>query len=141
MRTLTLGLAALAALSLSAANAQEVKSPLPPNSGVARAAFTTQVVGDEPVDQVVVLTNDVREISYFTDLRGLDGCTVTHQWEHEGQVVARISFSVEASRRKLHSTRQLDAAATGHWTVLVLDEQTGWPIHASVFRYDPVTPR
>lgn len=135
------GIVAAAALVFTVGSAaQEGISPLPPNSGVARAAFTSQVIEGEPVDQVAVLTNNIREINYFTDLRGLAGRTVTHQWEHEGQVVGRISFGIEEPRRKVHSTRQLDPAATGHWTVLVLDEETGWPIHASTFRYDPVSP-
>ncbi len=120
------------------APAEEVKSPLPPNAGVARAAFTTQVVSGEPADQVVVLTNNIREINYFTDIRGMDGRTVTHQWEHEGRVISRISFDVEGARAKLHSKRDLDPGLTGKWSVLVVDEKTGWPLHASTFRYDPV---
>lgn len=134
----------LAALTLVAgaatAHAEDIKSPLPPNAGVARAAFTTQVIDQEPADQVVVLTNNINEITYFTDIRGMAGRTVTFQWEHEGRVISRISFDVEGARAKLHSNRQLDPALTGKWSVLVVDEKTGWPIHASTFRYDPVAP-
>lgn len=131
-------LAAAMIFGAIAVQAEDVKSPLPPNAGVARAAFTTQVIDNEPADQVVVLTNNIGEITYFTDIRGMDGRTVTHQWEHEGRVVSRISFDVEGARAKLHSKRKLDPNLTGKWTVLVLDEKTGWAMHASTLRYDPV---
>ena len=132
--------AAILVAGSASVGAQEGLSPLPPNAGVARAAFTTAIVDGEPADQVVVLTHNIREVSYVTDLRGVGGRTVTHQWEHEGRVVSRISFEVEGSRWQGHSTRQLDPSLTGKWTVIVLDEQTGWPLHASTFRYDPAGP-
>ena len=122
----------------TAAVAQTLGSPLPPNAGVARAAFTTQVKDNEPADQVVVLTNNITEISYFTDVRGMTGRTITHQWEHEGQVISRISFEVDSARFNVHSKRNLDPALVGKWTVIVIDEESGWPVHASTFRYDPV---
>ena len=73
--------------------------------GVARASFTTAIQDREPADQVGQLTNDTGVVYFFTELRGLEGQTVTHRWEHGGEVRAEVSFNVG-------SFNYLKAAAT-----------------------------
>lgn len=113
----------------------EDASPLPTDAGVARASFTTEIVAREPVDQVVTLPNSYSEVYYFTDLRNLEGRTITHQWEFEGQVISKVNFEVAGPRWRVHSKKTLDPSMTGKWTVMVLDE-SGWPLHASMFQYE-----
>lgn len=78
------------------------------------------------------LETPVYSLYYFTDLRNLEGRTVLHRWEYEGQVISEIPFEVKGPRWRVFSKKVLDPAMTGKWTVVVVD-QSGWPIHASIF--------
>lgn len=90
---------------------------------VARSAFTTAVVDREPQDALSRLGNDVRSVSYFTELRGLEGETVTHRWEFAGEVRAEVAFAVGGPRWRVHSTKSLDPSQLGQWSVSVVDSQ------------------
>ena len=89
---------------------------------VARASFTTDVVHREPVDSVVALGSDHRHVFYFSELRGMQGRTVTHRWEHDDQVVAEIPFAVGGPRWRAHSRKNLGTSPRGEWRVSVVDE-------------------
>lgn len=101
---------------------------------VARAQFTTAVENREPVDQVVVLSNDINELYYFTDLRYMSGQTVTYQWEYNGHVEYKSQTEVNGPRWRAYSKITLNPNKLGKWTVLVTDS-TGWPLKASMFEY------
>lgn len=88
---------------------------------VARSAFTSAVVDREPTDTLEQLGNDVRSVSYFTELRGLDGQTVIHRWAFGGEVLAEIPFEVGSPRWRVYSTKSLDPTRLGDWTVSVVD--------------------
>lgn len=103
---------------------------------VARAAFTTAVRAREPVDDVLVLEDDIDRIYFFTELRGLTGQRVTHQWEHDGQIVAEIPFNVRGPRWRVYSSKRLTPDMAGRWTVVVVDE-SGWPLYADILEYRP----
>ncbi|MCU7845773.1 MAG: DUF2914 domain-containing protein [Candidatus Thiodiazotropha sp. (ex Monitilora ramsayi)] len=107
------------------------ESPVP-DAYVARALFTTGIADREPVDQVVSLEAFQGEIFFFTDLRGLQGRSVTHRWEFEGRFMGQIEFKVGGPRWRVYSKKALNPDVSGKWTVLVLDE-SGWPLHASIF--------
>jgi hypothetical protein len=57
---------------------EPTESPVP-DAYVARAQFTTDVVDHEPVDRVVSVDESQHSIYFFTDLRHLQGRTVTHR--------------------------------------------------------------
>ena len=105
-----------------------------PEGWVERAQFTHGIENREPVDDIVLLENNETEIYYFTDLRKLTGRTVTHRWEYEGRVMAEIPFKVGGPRWRVYSKKTLLPSQLGKWTVVVVDE-SGWPLHATVFRY------
>ncbi len=127
-RSLIVGLG----LFVAAAQAEELTESPVPEAYVARAMFTTGIVDREPVNQVVSLGPDQDAVYFFTDLRNLQGRTVTHRWEFEGQYIGQISFKVGGPRWRVYSKRTLNPGDSGKWTVLVLDE-SGWPLHASIF--------
>ncbi len=107
------------------------ESPVP-DAYVARAVFTTDIVDREPVDQVVSVPPGQQSIFFFTDLRNLQGRTVRHRWEFEGQFMGEVEFQVGGPRWRVYSKKSLNPDVTGKWTVMVLD-QSGWPLHASIF--------
>ncbi len=85
---------------------------------------------------MVVLENSATSIYFFTDLRHLQGRTVTHRWEFDGQVISEIPFDVGGPRWRVFSLKALNPNMLGKWTVVVVD-QSGWPLHASIFEYNP----
>ncbi len=107
-----------------------------PIGSVARAQFTTSIINKEPVDQVVLLGNDITQVYYFTDLRHLFGKTITHRWEYQGDIVADIPIEVEGPRWRTDSRMILDSSMLGKWTVLVMDD-SGWVLKATTFEYVP----
>jgi hypothetical protein len=108
-----------------------------PDAYVARAQFTTAVVDREPVDHVVRLDEQATRIFFFTDLRNLQGRTVTHRWEFEGQIVSEVEFKVGGPRWRVYSAKSLLPGETGKWTVFVIDE-SGWPLHATMFKHGEI---
>lgn len=90
--------------------------------GVARATFATAIQDREPVDQVGQLTNDNGVVYFFTELQGLEGQTVTHRWEHGGEVRAEVSFTVGGNRWRVWSSKNLQPGWLGEWQVSVIDE-------------------
>lgn len=106
---------------------------------VARAVFTTQIVDREPTDDLTILTNDKQRIYYFTDLRGLAGQIITHQWEYNGKVMAEVKFKVgEGPRWRVYSSKNLLPEWTGEWKVSVIDE-SGHTLTTSSFEYKHAT--
>jgi hypothetical protein len=104
--------------------AQEAAAPpaaAPASDTVVRAVFTTTVTDREPADQITSLTNDVQQVYFYTELKDLEGQTVTHKWEHAGEVKAAVSFDVKAPRWRVWSSKTLDPSWTGEWTVSVID--------------------
>lgn len=101
---------------------------------VARAQFTTAIEEREPVDNVVLLSSEVDQIYFFSDLRQLKGQTVTHRWEYNGKVEAEVRFQVTSDRWRAYSSKNLDPDKLGPWTVVVVDER-GWPLKAALFEY------
>jgi hypothetical protein len=101
---------------------------------VVQGIFTTRIVDREPVDQVLVLTNDHDVIYFFTDLRHFEGETVTHRWEYENNLVSEKKFEVGGPRWRVYSQKQLNPRMTGRWSVVVTDGK-GWPVYAAVFDY------
>lgn len=100
-------------------------SPAPAEAAagrVARAAVTTDVVAREPVDSVDRVSDEVGQLSYFTELIDLQGHTITHVWERQGEEMARVSFEVGGPRWRVHSTKRLRPDWIGAWKVSVVDE-------------------
>jgi hypothetical protein len=96
--------------------------PLSGNAGeVARAVLTTAVVEREPGEPVSTLSNDHDRIYFFTELNGLEGATVTHRWEWNGQVMAAVPFEVGGPRWRVYSSKNLEPVWLGEWTVSVID--------------------
>jgi hypothetical protein len=120
-------------LSVNIAAEELLESPVP-DAYVARAQFTTEVVDREPVDLVTKLDVNESRIFFYTDLRNLQGRTITHRWEFEGQILSEVDFKVGGPRWRVYSAKSLNPGEAGKWTVFVIDE-SGWPLHATIFKH------
>lgn len=114
--------------------AEAAAAPAETHGTVARAIFTSSVKDREPTDTISNLTNDATNISFFTELQGLQGQTVTHRWEHDNKVMAEVKFEVGSARWRVFSSKRLDPSWTGEWKVSVVDANGG-TLSASTFTY------
>lgn len=90
---------------------------------VTRAMFTIGIDNHEPVIMVDSIdSNSYTSISFFTELNGLSGQNVTHQWTHNDKVMFEKTFEVKGERWRVWTSKTLIPAWTGSWTVNVLDE-------------------
>lgn len=106
----------------------------PSTGNVARAMFTTSIDNREPTNRVLILENKTNELYFFTDLRHLQGQTITHRWEYEGRVVNTKTFNVKGPRWRVYSKHSMDRKMLGRWTAVVIDE-SGCPLKAVIFQY------
>ncbi len=86
---------------------------------VARAQFCSAVVDREPLDE---LSGNVRlreGLYFFTELHGLAGETVVHQWRLNDVPVAEVHLDVGADRWRTWSRKTLTPELAGRWTVRV----------------------
>lgn len=89
---------------------------------VSRAQFTSAVLDREPTDELTAIDPGAEKIFFFTELRNMDGTSITHRWSLNGAVMAEISFKVRASRWRVYSSKTLLPEWRGEWVVDVLDE-------------------
>jgi len=93
---------------------------------VSRAVLTTDVVDREPVN---VLKNDVKlaqisnSLSFFSELRNMQGQTVRHQWYYQDQQLASIELAVNSPRFRTYSTKNIMPEQLGDWRVEVIDAE------------------
>jgi hypothetical protein len=120
---------------------QEVasESAARPAGRIARATFTTAVVDREPIDSIDALDTEQTEVAFFTELRDFTGETVIHRWEHGGRVVAEVPVEVRGPRWRAYSTKQLDPAEAGDWTVSVVDA-SGQVLESASLEYREAVP-
>jgi len=113
-------------IRIALALALVVLAPLPVLSAeaeVSRAQFTTAILDREPIDELATLSTDADKVFFFTELRNMDGATVTHRWTLNGTVMAEISFNVRASRWRVYSNKALLSEWRGDWVVDIVDDK------------------
>jgi hypothetical protein len=110
-----------------------------PNARVERATFTTEVVELEPLDSIDTLSNDRSEVYYFTELRGMEGQTVTHRWEFNGRVLAEVPITVAGPRWRAYTVKGLEPNWLGEWTASVVDSR-GNVLRTDKFSYTESEP-
>jgi len=107
--------------------------------GVSRALFTTEIRDREPINEIERLPASEDRIYFFTELRGLEGEEVIHQWRYEGTVMAEVTFAVGGPRWRVWSSKELLPAWAGTWTVSVRTSD-GEVLSRKRFDYDGRTP-
>ncbi|MEM7408839.1 MAG: DUF2914 domain-containing protein [Myxococcota bacterium] len=97
-----------------------IEAEASPAGSVARAAVTTSVFEREPTDEVESVSLGTEELFYFTELRDLQGQTVTHRWSQGETIRAEVSFDVGGPRWRVYSRKALLPEWTGEWTLEVV---------------------
>ncbi len=91
---------------------------------VSRAVLTTDVVDREPVN---VLKSDVKlldisqSLSFFSELKNMQGQTVRHVWYYQDQQLASIELAISSPRFRTYSTKNIMPEQVGDWRVEVVD--------------------
>ncbi|MFQ5676664.1 MAG: DUF2914 domain-containing protein [bacterium] len=93
---------------------------LNPLETIVKAVFTTRVIDHEPVDDLDTVYTDVKNVTFFTDIRGMQGKTILHRWVYDRQIRAEIPFQVNGPRWRVHSSKNLREDWLGTWKVEVL---------------------
>lgn len=101
---------------------------------VSRAQFTSSMLDREPTDDLSAVALNTEKMFFFTELRNMDGTTITHRWSLNGAVMAEVSFNVRASRWRVYSSKTLLPEWRGDWVVDVLDD-TGTVIETKTVSY------
>ncbi|QBJ61618.1 DUF2914 domain-containing protein [Pseudoalteromonas sp. DL-6] len=92
---------------------------------ISRAVLTRSVSNREPTN---VFAADVRlnqfeeSLSFFSELKNLQGQQVKHVWLFEGEVMAAVALKVTSPRYRTYSTKNIMDTQIGHWRVDVVDE-------------------
>lgn len=93
---------------------------------ISRAVLTRKVSKREPTN---VFAADIRlsqfdeGLSFFSEIKNLQGQQVKHIWSFEGEIMAEITLDVTSPRYRTYSTKNIMDSQTGHWRVDVVDEQ------------------
>lgn len=77
--------------------------------------------GDPISSPIVLAGGQEKRLVLYTELRGLAGHTVSHQWRHEGRTVAVIPFKVGGDRWRAHSNKRVTSDMKGEWQAVVVD--------------------
>lgn len=116
---------AASTLSVSKEASITARSADKSSSRVRRALFTTGIRNKEPVGPVPSTLQVKPEKSitlyFFTELRGMNGKTVYHEWWHNGTAMLKETFIVAAERWRVASQIRLDPHSAGDWTAKLLD--------------------
>lgn len=110
----------------------EVPAAKNTKADIVRAQFTSAMQEKEPTDNVVLLSNNNEQIYFFTEIKNYKGGKITHRWEHQGTVMAEVTFAIDGPRWRVYSSKKLKPHWTGIWSVLVLNE-AGSPLNISSF--------
>jgi hypothetical protein len=89
-------------------------------NAVSRAVITTGIVDHEPTDSISQVPSTTSKVFFFTQIKGMEGKTITHRWMKDGNRVADIRISIASDNFRCHSSRVV-SGKTGYWTAQVLD--------------------
>jgi hypothetical protein len=94
---------------------------------VRRAQLTSNVIKDEPVDQLpkIIPMNEqgLVKVYLYTELGGLKGRVLFHDWYWKDKLIARVRVPVKEDKQVSATSKFIDRIMTGPWKVKVVDSQ------------------
>lgn len=92
---------------------------------VVRAQFAWGIKEKEPAGEIrspaILQRGDSVALYFFSELKGMNGQTLTHQWSHNGTVAVSKNFRVDGDRWRVFSSKQLNSDLLGEWKVAIRD--------------------
>jgi len=95
-----------------------------PHENISNAEFALDVVDRIPINIIEELDNSLGKIYFFTNIRNLQGQSITHRWIYKDKVMADIVFDVKGPRWRVWSSKNLWHTWLGKWTVQVLTSES-----------------
>ena len=90
-------------------------------SGLTRVQLAKGISGKEPYGEIIsplIVDNDkATGVFYFTELRGMRGETVYHEWLRNGKVVYSKPIRILGKRWRASTSKLMNRSYTGNWTV------------------------
>lgn len=109
-----------------------------PAGSVTRAVFTSAIENREPVDAFDSADTATDNVYFFTELRDMEGQTVTHRWSYDGEQMAAVRFDVGGPRWRVWSSKRLQPEWVGAWTAEVIDSN-GNVVASETLQYTAAT--
>lgn len=104
--------------------------------GVVRARLSRGILEKEPFGEVVspvrAKADEAITLYFFTELEGMRGQRVSHQWLREGKLVFEKSLILKANNMRFHTSKLLTRHMLGHWQVQLTDAR-GKILHSESF--------
>jgi len=97
------------------------------NSGITRANLSLSLKENQPgkaLDHSVVMSGKgIIKVILFTEMSGIRGRTLFHEWYLNGKRLARVKIPVNVSLQKSFSSKFINQQMLGQWQVKVIDDQ------------------
>lgn len=98
-----------------------VALPIMAQADVPRHQFTRAISDREPVDKLTNATN-INPLYYFTEIRNMNGATITHKWYYKNRLMAEVDFEIGGPRWRVYSSKRIQPDWDGIWKVEVTDK-------------------
>jgi hypothetical protein len=92
---------------------------------VVRSQLTNRVTNNEPIDMIsspiMAEKDNVRRLSYFTELKDMSGKIIYHNWIYKGESVFRKKVNINGNRWRVTTQKKLNNSLLGDWKVTLTD--------------------
>ena len=94
-----------------------------PQQNISEAEFAKKIIDRVPINIVREFDNSLGKIYFFTNIRNLQGTSITHRWIYNNKVMADVIFDIKGPRWRVWSSKNLWHTWTGKWMVEVLTSE------------------
>ena len=92
---------------------------------ITQAILSDELAGDEPgtplAETLILPESGITKVILFTEMRGLLGLTLYHEWYRNGERQARVKVPVNYKEQRSLSSKFINLQMTGDWQVKVVD--------------------
>ncbi|MGR9046663.1 MAG: DUF2914 domain-containing protein [Gammaproteobacteria bacterium] len=94
---------------------------------VTRALLARGMANKEPFKEIKtsikVRKDKATGVFYFTEIKGMNGRHLYHQWVHEGRLVHKRPIEVRGNHWRVSTSKLFSFTRQGDWTVRLIDEE------------------
>ena len=97
------------------------------NNAITRALLTLEIKDKEPKGSIpyelALPEEGITKVILFTEMKGLRGKKLYHEWYRNGVRQARVRIPVNVDKQQSHSSKYINTQMLGDWQVKVIDGQ------------------